>query len=140
MEHPPHPGELLHHGQAVGVGLPVVDDDGEVQVPGQLELGPKDLLLQVPGDLLPVVVQADLSDGLHLGVAGHGRHLVQPVRRQAQGVLGVDPRGGVDVGVPLRQVDGLAGGGQIAPGAQHQPHPRSGEGGQDLVPVGVKGL
>ena len=30
VEHAAHTGELLHDGQAVPVGLPVVDDDGHI--------------------------------------------------------------------------------------------------------------
>ena len=49
MKDPTDPGEFPHYGQAVGVGLPVVDDDGQVQDLGQLELGPEDLLFAGPG-------------------------------------------------------------------------------------------
>ena len=81
MEHPPHPGELPDNGHAVLVGLPVVDDDRQVQLLRQGQLGPEHRLLPLPGRVvLPVVVQSDLPDGHHLG-AGLGQRpdLLQPV-------------------------------------------------------------
>lgn len=138
VEHAPDAGELLHDGQAVSVGLPVVDDDGQVQPLRQGELGAEDLFLQVTGDLLPVVVQADLPHGLDLGVARHGLDLVQPVGRQAERVLRVDPGGGVEEGVLLGQGDGLPGAFQVTAGAQDQADVGRGQGGEDLVPVRVE--
>ena len=51
------------------MGVPVVDDDGEIQFPGKLELAAEDrLLLLFAGVILPMVVETDLADGADLGV------------------------------------------------------------------------
>ena len=50
------------------MGLPLVDDHRQVQLPGQGHLGPEGPKLNFSGDVLIVVVQADLSDGPDLGI------------------------------------------------------------------------
>jgi hypothetical protein len=51
--------------QHVGARVAVVDDDGQVQAPGQVELPDEELHLRVPVAELAVVVEADLTDGHH---------------------------------------------------------------------------
>ena len=51
----------------------------------------------------------------------------------------MDACGGIDVGKSLRQIDRCPGGGHVAPRVHHQPHPGGGQGGEDLLPVGVEG-
>ena len=116
-----------------------MDDDGQVQLRGQGQLGPEHPLLELPGGVLgPVVVQPDLSHGHHLGLGGQ---LPQPLYvpiLPVSAVLRVDPHGGVDKGVPPGQLHGRPGAGQVAAGVDHQLHPLAGQGGEQLVPVGVK--
>ena len=69
-----YPGDLgvsLYYLQAIMMGLPVVDDNRQAQFLCQLQLGMEDRLLKFPGRIvLPVIVQANFPDGLHLGVGG----------------------------------------------------------------------
>ena len=121
------------------MGLPVVDDDGQIQLNSQLNLPPEDHLLELLGRVvLPIIIQADFSYGHHLFVAaelpeGGKFRLARP------GAVGrVDANGGVDKGIPLRQGDGRPGALQLAARVHHQPHPGGGKGGEDLVPVCVE--
>jgi len=83
VEHPPGPGERPDDGQAVPVGLPVVDNYWQVQALGQGELGPEYLLLQVVGDLFPVVVLRQLDGGAAaLQVTGGAEHQPHPALGQ----------------------------------------------------------
>ena len=67
MKDPGDLGEFLHDPHAVLVGLPLMNDHGQLQLPGQGHLGAESALLDFPGDVLIVVVQSDLADGPHLG-------------------------------------------------------------------------
>ena len=142
QQHPPGVGVGLHDVQAVPVGVPVVDDDGQVQLLGQGELGVE----EVPGEgpvlwaFDPVVVQPHLADGLHPGVGGQSADLVQVSEGRPLQVLRVEPHGGVEIVVSLRQVHALLGALEIAAGADHQGHPLARQGGEEGVPVGVKGV
>lgn len=142
VEHPTDAGVGADDVQAVPVGVPVVDDGGEVEFLRQGELGVE----KVPGvgpllrRLEPVVVQADLPHRHHLRVGAQGLDGVQVGEGRPLQILRVVSGGGVEKAVPLRQGDGLAGGLQIAAGADHQGHPPAGQGGEQRVPVGVEGL
>ena len=68
MEHAGDLREFPDHRHAVLMGFPFVDDYRQVQFPGQGHLIPEGPELNLPGDILVVVVQADLPDGLHLGI------------------------------------------------------------------------
>ena len=142
MKDAPGVGVGLDDVQAVLVGVPVVDDDGQVQLLGQGELGVK----EVPGEgpalraFDPVVVQPHFADGLHLGVAGQSPDVVQVGEGGALQVLRVEAHGGIDVVVFLRQVHTLPGALQVAAGADHQGHPLARQGGEQGIPVGVKGV
>ena len=53
--------QALHR---VPVGFPVVDDDRQAEVVGEFQLAAEEVHLRVPrGVLLPVIVEADLTDG-----------------------------------------------------------------------------
>ena len=70
-ERPPQRRVLQHKGETVAVSLPVVDDNGQAEGLCQLQLAVEHVLLESPGRVvLPVVIQADLSDGPHLGAGG----------------------------------------------------------------------
>ena len=139
MEHPPHPGERPDHRQAVGMGLPVVDDHRQVQLLRQVHLVPEDLLLKRPGRvLLPVVVQADLPDGHRLGPLEKIPEDIQVLLPAGRAVLRVVPRRRVDVGPALRECRRRPGAGQVAPRVYHQGHPLVREGREDRVPVRVE--
>ena len=60
------PPVFLQDGQGIAVGFPVVDEEGQVQVFGQLDLPAEPGLLGFLVAVEVVVVQADLADGLHL--------------------------------------------------------------------------
>ena len=142
MEHPPGAGVGPDDVQAVFMGVPVVDDGGEIQLLRQGELGVE----HVPGEgpllrgLDPVVVQADLPHRHHLFVGAQGADLSHIAQGHPLQVLRVVAGGGVEEGIALRQGDGLPGGLQIAAGADHQGHPPLRQGGQQRVPVGVEGV
>ena len=140
MEHAPEGRVLQHDPQTVPVGLPVVDDDGQVQLQGQVDLAAEHLLLEfLRRVLLPVVVQADLPDGHHLLVGAQGADGVEVGVGAAGTVLRVEAHGGVDVGKFLRQSDGRPGGGHVAPRVHHKTHSGLRQSGEDRLPVGVEG-
>ena len=123
------------------MGVPVVDDDGQVQVPGQLHLGGEKVPLLLPSLRVfhPVVIQADLANGLYLGMGRHGPDLVQGVQFHALQILRVESHRGVEEIIALRQRHRHPGAGQITARVEHQPHALVLQTGQHLVPVGVKG-
>ena len=139
MEHSPDLGEVPDNSQAVAVGLPVVDDDGEVQLPGQGHLVPEHPALELPGRvLLPVVVQSDLPDGHALVPAGHVPDGIQVLLPVGGAVLRVVAHGGVEEGPLRRQGQGRLAGGEVAARVDHQGHPGPRQGGEDAVPVRVE--
>ena len=139
MEHAGDGGKFLDDGQAVPVGLPVMDDYRQIQLLRQRQLLAEYHLLEVSGGIFrPVVVQPDLADGRHLRLRQQ-----LPQRRQigvlkARAVLRVDACGGVHMAVPLCQRRRGAGGGQVTARIQHQLHPGFRQRGQHRVPVAVK--
>ena len=140
MKYPRYLRKFFDHGQTVLVGLPLMDDDGKLQLPGKLQLHPKGPLLDFPGDVLIVVIQADFPDGHHLrvlpdqlpvGVQKIFRHFVRGIR------VGTD--GGVDKGIPLCQGAGGFGGKKAAAGVHQQTDACFRQSGDEGFPVRVKG-
>ena len=130
----------LHHLQAVPVGLPVVDDDGQPQLLRQLHLGVEHLPLELTGGIVfPVIVQSNLPDGPDLWMGGQGAELAGPALLPGTAVRGVNPHGGVDKGKPLRQLHRRFGALQVTARVQNQLHTLLGHGGENLQPVGVEG-
>ena len=124
-------------------------DDRQVQLKGEADLGLKQGQLFLPRDL-PVVVEPALPDRDHLGVAIEGadrRHLGPPVPGKAgpgRGVLldqalGVDAGRGVEKGVTLCQREAGKARVEVGAAVEHQPDPPRGQGGEQRVPVLVKG-
>ena len=122
MEHAFYRRERLYDIHSVLVGLPFVDDDGKSQLLRQGHLHPKCFFLNIPGDILIVIVQANLSDGLHLWVAqrhcpvcfnGGFGYLVCRVWMRANGGIHIVLLGGQRCGGP--------GGGKTASGIHHKP-------------------
>ena len=68
MEHTGYVGKLPNHRHAVLMGIPLMNNNGQLQLPGQLHLHPEGLLLNVPGNVLIVIVQTNLTDGLDLRI------------------------------------------------------------------------
>ena len=68
MEYALDLGELLDDGHAVVVSLPFVDDDGHIQLLRQGHLHGESLFLDLPGDVLVVIVQTDLANGTDFGI------------------------------------------------------------------------
>ena len=64
MEHPRDLRELFYNADAVLMGFPLMDDDGQIQFPCQRHLGAERRLLTLPGDVLVMVVKTNLTDGL----------------------------------------------------------------------------
>ena len=141
MEHPPHRRKLPDDGKAVAVGLPVVENDRQLQLLRQRQLPLQHLLLQGTGRvLLPVVVQSDLPDGHHLLPLRQLPQTLYLLRLKVVAVLRVQAHCGVYMGKLRRQCNGLLRGGQGAAGVHHQPDTLLGQSRQYLPPVRVKGL
>ena len=60
--------KFLDDAHAVIVGIPFVDDYRHVKLLCQFHLQPEGFLLDLPGDVLIVIVQTNLTNGLDLGV------------------------------------------------------------------------
>ena len=84
-----------------------MDDDGEIQFHGQLDLPPEDRLLKLPGRVvLPIVVQTDFPHGHNLFVSAEFPEGGKVRLFRPGAVGGVDPNGGIDEGIALRQGQG----------------------------------
>ena len=68
MEHPGDLREFFYNADAVLVGFPLMDDDGQIQFQRQRHLGAERRLLTVSRDVLVMVVKANLTDGLDFGI------------------------------------------------------------------------
>ena len=68
MEHAGDIGKFPDDVHAVLMGFPLVDDHRQAAFPGQRHLHPKGPLLDLPGNILIVVVQTDFSNGPDFGV------------------------------------------------------------------------
>ncbi len=124
------------------MGVPVVDNGGQVQFPGQVQLGGEKVpgVGPVLGGLDPVIIQADLPNGHTFGMAAEGFDLLQIGKGGPLQILRVEAGGEVEEGVLLGQGKALAAAFQIAAGADHPCDPVGGEGGEDLRPVGIEGI
>ena len=85
MEHGLHTLHfLLEKLQHIAVRFAVVDDDGQIELLGQINLLQKDALLHLLGLVfLPVVIKADFANGHYLGVHGPSSQLLQIIGRNA---------------------------------------------------------
>ena len=139
MEHPTHPGELADGLQAVGVGIPVVDDDRQVQLLRQGELIPEYPLLMLPGRVfLPVVVQPDFPDGNHLWLLCQRLYGLQLRRFIIRAVLRVKPHGGIEEGETPGQFHRGLRAGDVAARVHHQGDPSLRQARQRCLPVRVE--
>ena len=68
MEHPRDLREFFCNADAVLVGFPLMDDDGQIQFQRQRHLGAERRLLTLPRDVLVMVVKANLTDGPDFGI------------------------------------------------------------------------
>ena len=77
--------------EAFAFGVAAVNDHGQGQLAGKVELGGKGLILNFPGAVVPVKVEADFPDGPEtgLGVAG-GADGVEGFGRAALPVAGMN--------------------------------------------------
>ena len=106
MEHALHVGKVLQNLHGVAVGFPLVDDHRALKLPGKTQLHAKGALLDRPGDVLIVVVQADFPDGHHLLLLGKlAVEGDQPLVHMV-GVVRVGAHRGVDEVVALGEGDG----------------------------------
>ncbi len=142
MKHALDVGELPGDVQGVPVGVPVMDDGGQIQLFRQGQLAAvklpaaRALLLALD----PVVVQTDLPHRHAFGVAAQLLYLTEGVEVHPFDVLGVDPGGEVEKGELLRQVPACSAALQGAAGADDLCHAVLGQGGDKGLPVGVKGV
>ena len=58
--------------EAFAFGVAAVNDHGQGQLAGKVELGGKGLVLNFPGAVVPVKVEADFPDGPETGLGGAG--------------------------------------------------------------------
>jgi len=128
---------FLQNGHQVAVGVPVVNDDRQIEPPGQGQLLSKHLLLGRPGRKVAVIVQPHLSQRHDLGVSGQFRQCLQVAFRRRTGVMGVNADGGVDHFAAARQFDRRAGGFKAVPDIHDQPHACGPRPFQRRFPVGV---
>ena len=130
------------------MGFPVVDRHGQVQFPGQLQLGLKQGVLLLAGHG-PVVVEADLpyrDNGGVLIQRTHGGKLGAPIAvvdGHGGGVLldetfRVDAQRGVEVRRGVRQFQHLLGVAGVGGTFQHAHHAAPGQRGQQVGTVAVK--
>ena len=77
MEHAPQAGIVPDDLHAVPMGLPVMNNDRLIQLQGQVDLTAKQGLLLLLMAGVPVIVQADLSDGHAFGVGRQHCHLLK---------------------------------------------------------------
>ena len=121
------------------MGFPLVDDHRQPQLPGKTHLGPEGRLLPVSGNVLIVVVQADLSNGHHLAVLPDQlpipvqRSFIHLVRR-----IRVGTNGGVNIAVFPGQNAGRLAGSQAAPRIHQQSDAAPRQSLQQRLPVPVK--
>ena len=119
--------------QDVRVGVTVVDDEGEVVLPGQCDVEPEAVGLHLLGLRIAgaVIVQAGFTDRHHPGQRGQGGQLRElgvegrqsVALEEPGGVVGVDGDGGPDPGVGCRQLRRGARGRQVASDVDHSCHP-----------------
>ena len=115
--------------------LALVDDDRQLQLLRQRHLQPKGVLLHVARDVLIMVIESDLANGLHarvpceLPIHQNTRlvHLIRVVRMAAHG--------GPDPVVPLRQPDGTFARRQVAANVHHAAHLILRHAGQNLFKI-----
>ena len=102
MLFPDHIQGILHR-------IPGVDDNRQAHFLRQGDLPPEPDFLHVPRRLLIMVLQADLADGRHLGMARLLRELLQHLFRKTFQLVGVDAQGAVHLRPALRHLQTFPG-------------------------------
>ena len=139
VEHAPEAGELTDEGEAVSMGVPVVNDHRQVQLRRQRQVTAQHLLLVLlRGILRPVVVQPDLPDGDGLRMLCQLPQGIDVPGDKGRAVLRMPAHRGVNVGISLRQRHRGTGGIHIAAGVDNQSHPVFRHGGEQLAAVRVE--
>lgn len=112
---------------------------GAPQLGRQGRLPPEAILLDSPGtSVLIMVIQPDFSDSHHLGMGVQPPQLVEIPVGQRPRLLGMNPHRRIEIGIPLRQRDGRAGGGEAAGRVDHPRHPQGGEAARAARPILVE--
>ena len=115
MHHPLGP-VLPEQRQCVGVGVPIVEDDRQLQLICQCKLPLQHSELNRPGrTILIVVIQAELPHGHALFIREEQAQCVEIRIRNPPGSLGVEACGRPDVIIAVRQLQIKAGGRDIRP-------------------------
>ena len=68
MEYALYLRKLLDDRHCVLVSIPLMDDHRQVKLPCQRQLGDERLFLKLSGDILIMIVQADLANGFDLRI------------------------------------------------------------------------
>ena len=116
MEHSPNPGKVPDHLKSVSKRLTLVDNNGNIPLPGDLKLTAENSLLHLPGRKIVVVIKADLTKGNDPGIF---QKLSQPHFRlivPAFCLVGVNANGRPHKIPTVRQRNGCLAGGNIRPG------------------------
>ena len=97
----------------LAVRLPVVHHDGQPGLHGQRRKALEHVSLDLAGRVFVVKVEAGLTDGDDLGMAGEAAQPVHGLRAHVLGVVRVHAHGGVEAGVFFRQAHRRVVGGKI---------------------------
>ena len=120
------------------MGVTVVNDERQIQFPGQTDLAAKGISLDCTRGTVAKEVEASLADGHDLGLFGEGakglfsRIIVGP------GIVWMDADAGVHLGVTLRSLHRLAAGLEMVADGHHQSDPSGRGPRQGLDPVGLE--
>ena len=117
-----------------------MDNNWKVQLPCQLELAGKSLLLQLGRHLFPMIVQPDLTDGDNLLLFQQPCDLLNPFFRVFMQVFRVKADGCID----MRETPGnfcrLLGGWQVIPNADGPVNSKLRQGREQFFSVTVKNM
>ncbi len=115
--------ELAHN---VRARVPIMDDHRQVKLNGQFKLEREGAVLGGRGCLVPVVVEADLTDGDDFVVSGQIAQPVDPVVAPGRGRVGMHADRGIDAGESFGQGQHGRGVVQIERGNEGARHARCG--------------
>ncbi len=126
MNDSPHLGGplLREEGEHLLVGVPVVDDDGEIPFPGEADLLAEGGALGIPRGPVPEEIEPRLPDGDHLVAPREEVETRKKFLRTGRGVVRVEPHGGVDSAVAMGDLDRLLVAFRVDPDREDAGHPR----------------
>ena len=119
MEHAGHVREIADDAQSVLMRLALMDHDGKRQLLRKLHLHPERPLLHVSRRVFVVIIQTDLSDGLHARVLAQRAVFPDPRFVHLLRVVRVAADGGPDPVVLMGQLDRVMGRRAVAADLHH---------------------